>query len=271
MPGPGRREKIPFLILLYHHIAPRESVPPAGNRFQDEGWRFNHTPEAFEFQLRQLRRRAFHFVSLAQLVDEIHATGKEKPDSVAVTFDDGWIDNYTFAAPLLLKLQIPATFFVTTAGDANGQPNPARMNCGQWRELAAQGLTIGSHTRTHPDLTRAPDAVAREEIAGSKADIERALGRPVDFLAYPGGAFNARVAEFARQAGYRAACSVLGPRENDTTSLYWLYRDVLSPGLNTLPDYYRLSKYARRLFSLRVGRRLKRRLAAPVKAGQTSS
>jgi peptidoglycan/xylan/chitin deacetylase (PgdA/CDA1 family) len=212
--------------------------------------------------LQELRRRAYRFVSLGKLVDEIQAAGKEKPDSVAVTFDDGWIDNYTFAFPLLQKLGIPATFFVTTAGLANGRQNAARMNCAQLREMAAQGLTIGSHTRTHADLTRVSDGVAREEIAGSKADLESALGVTVDFLAYPGGAFNRRVAALAREAGYRGACSVLGPKVNDASSLYWLYRDVLSPGLNTLGDYYRLSKSARRLLAFRVSGRLKDRLAA---------
>jgi peptidoglycan/xylan/chitin deacetylase (PgdA/CDA1 family) len=250
------------LILLYHHVAPSESIPRTADRFQGEGWEFTHSPEAFEFQLRELRRRAYRFVSLGQLVDEIQSTGKETRDSAAVTFDDGWLDNYTFAAPLLKKLGIPATFFVTTYLLQDAGHDTARMNCGHLRELVAQGMTIGSHTRTHPDLTRISDIAARDEIAGSKADLERALGITVDFLAYPGGAFNTRVAALACEAGYRAACSVLGPKGNDSSSLYWLYRDLLSPGLNTVGDYYRLSRIARKAFSFRVSRRLKRRLAA---------
>jgi peptidoglycan/xylan/chitin deacetylase (PgdA/CDA1 family) len=251
------------MIVLYHHIAPVESIPQAADQVQKEGWVFTHSPEAFEFQMKELRRHEYRFVSLGQLVDEIEATGKERLDSVAVTFDDGWIDNYQFAVPLLKRLGIPATFFVTTTHLGEGQQGPSRMNRAQLRELAAQGLTIGSHTRTHPDLTRITEAAAREEIAGSKADLQTALGVVVDFLAYPGGAFNSRVAELAREAGYRAACSVLGPKRNDSNSLYWLYRDLLSPGLNTLGDYYRLSRIARRAFAFRVSRRLKHRLAAP--------
>lgn len=259
---PRKGERVLPLILLYHHIAPVENIPQSADRVRDEGWAFTHSPEAFEFQLRELRRRAYRFVSLGQLVDGIQATGREGHDSVAVTFDDGWIDNYTFAAPLLKKLGVPATFFVTTAHLQEGRQEPARMNCAQLREMAAQGLTIGSHTRTHPDLTRISDGAAREEIAGSKADLERVLGISVDFLADPGGAFNTRVAVLARQAGYRAACSVLGPKGNDFSSLYWLYRDLLSPGLDTLGDRYRLSRIARKAFAFRVNRRLKRRLAA---------
>jgi peptidoglycan/xylan/chitin deacetylase (PgdA/CDA1 family) len=250
------------MILLYHHIAPVESIPKTADRVRDDGWRFTHSPEAFEFQMQELRRRGYRFVSLGQLVDEIHATGKESHDSFAVTFDDGWADNYLYAVPLLTKLGISATFFVTTRHVTDGRSDSGRMNCEQLREMAAQGMTIGSHTRTHPDLTRIPEAAARHEIAGSKADLERALRVPVDFLAYPGGAFNTRVAELAREAGYHAACSVLGPKRNDSNSLYWLYRDLLSPSLNTFGDYYRLSRVARRAFAFRVNRRLKNRLAA---------
>jgi peptidoglycan/xylan/chitin deacetylase (PgdA/CDA1 family) len=245
------------LILLYHHIAPEEDIPRVAVRLKDEGWKFNYSPSVLDFQLRELLRRGYRFVSLGQLVDEIRATGKEQSDAVAITFDDGWIDNYRFAFPLLQRLRIPATFFVTTIGWGL---DPARMNCAQLRELAEQGMTIGSHTRTHPDLTRIPETAAREEIAGSKADIERVLGVAVEFLAYPGGAFNTTVADLAREAGYRAACSVLGPKCNDSTSLFWLYRDVLSPGLKTLGDRYRFSKHARKLFAFRVNRRLKDRL-----------
>jgi peptidoglycan/xylan/chitin deacetylase (PgdA/CDA1 family) len=250
------------MILLYHHVAPIESAPKQADRVRDNGWSFTHSPEAFEFQMRELRRRGYRCVSLGQLVDEIQATGKEGHDSVVVTFDDGWVDNYVNAFPLLKKLGLPATFFVTTRQTTDGRSDSGRMNCDQLREMAAQGMTIGSHTRSHPDLTRIPEASARDEIAGSKADLERTLGVPVDFLAYPGGAFNTRVAEMAREAGYRAACSVLGPKTNDFNSLYWLYRDLLSPGLNTFGDYYRLSRIARKAFAFRVSRRLKHRLAA---------
>jgi peptidoglycan/xylan/chitin deacetylase (PgdA/CDA1 family) len=248
------------MILLYHHMAPLDCIPRDEAGDTDEGWRFNHSPEAFEFQLMELQRRGYRFVSLNQLIDEIRATGNESKDSVVITFDDGWIDNYTFAFPILKKLQIPATFFIVTRGLRENRPDSTRMNLEQLRELSAHGMTIGSHTRTHPDLTTISSAAAAEEIAGSKADLQKALGVSVDFLAYPGGGFNSRVADLAREAGYRAACSVLGPKTNDQSSLYWLYRDLLTPGLDSLGDRYRLSKVARKAFAFRVNHRLKQRL-----------
>lgn len=249
------------MILLYHHIAPIEDIPLTRDQVPDEGWGFTHSPEVFEHHLRELRRRGYRFSSFGQLVEEIRRTGKEPHDSAVVTLDDGWTDNYTFAFPVLKRLAIPATFFVATAHLRDGAHDPRRMSAQQLRELVDHGFTIGAHTRTHPDLTRIPETTAWEEILGCKTDLERALGITVDFLAYPGGAFNTTVARMTREAGYAAACSVLGPKANDTSSLYWLYRDVLSSGMSTLHDRYRLSGFARRVFAFRVARRLRSHLA----------
>lgn len=244
------------MILLYHHVAPLDSIP-AG---ESDGWRFNHSPEAFEGQLLELRRRGYRFISLAGLVSELSRGEPERHDSVVVTFDDGWMDNCVFAVPVLQKLGITATFFVTTEHLRGSAHDPKRMGRDQLRQLIQVGFTVGTHTRTHPDLTRIPEEAAREEIAGCKADVEQATGVPIEFFAYPGGAFNRNVARLTREAGYKAACCILGPKQNDASSLFWLFRDLLSPGLNTLGDHYRLSPTARKLLAFRVNRRLKERL-----------
>ncbi len=161
------------MILLYHHVAPADSIPKGDNRLHEAGWEFTHSPEAFEFQLRELQQRGYRFVSLNQLIEGIQATGSESEDSVVITFDDGWIDNYTFAFPVLKKLQIPATFFVVTDSLQENRSDSKRMNLEQLRELSARGMTIGSHTRSHHDLTVLSSSNAKEEIAGSKADLQK--------------------------------------------------------------------------------------------------
>ena len=245
------------MILLYHHVAPLDTSPADGL----DGRRFTHLgPEAFEHHLVELQKRGYHFISLAELAAKLRRGERERQDCVVVTFDDGWMDNYVFAFPVLKKLGITATFFVTSDHLRANAHDPERMSREQLKHLINDGFTIGTHTRTHPDLTRISEASAREEIAGSKADVEQALGIAVDFFAYPGGAFNERVARWTQEAGYQAACSVLGPRTNDASSLFWLHRDVLTPGMNTLGDYYRLSPIARKLLAFRVNRRLKEKL-----------
>lgn len=242
------------MILMYHHIAPTEAVPLVPE--PREGWDFTLSPEGFEHQLLELQRRGYQFVALADLVDGIRQQGVEKPRTVAVTFDDGWADNYQFAFPILKKLAVPATFFVNTNHLGKGAACPKRMSVAQLKELLRAGMTIGGHGRSHADLTRLPPDRARAEIAGCNEDLEQALGVKAQFFAYPGGAFNREVARLAREAGYTAACSVLGPARNDRSSLFWLYRDVLSEAMDTWHDRYRLSPLARRIFVVRVKRRL---------------
>lgn len=219
------------MILLYHHIAPPEMVPKVQSPL--EGWSLTHSPQGFECQLVELKRRGYRFTSLAELVGYIQKQGSEPAKTVVLTFDDGWVDNFTHAFPILKRLSIPATFFCTTGHIQKGEGDSSKMSVGQLQELLAAGLTIGGHTRTHPDLTRLTPDQAREEIAGCKNDLEHALGIKVQYFAYPGGAFNCEVVRLAQEAGYTAACSVLGPARNDQSSVFYLYRDVLSESLNT--------------------------------------
>lgn len=246
------------MILMYHHIAPSENMPDV--RVPLEGWNFNHSPEAFECQLATLKKRGYRYVSLDEMVEEIQKHGSDSAKTVAVTFDDGWVDNFTHALPILKALSVPATFFCTTDHIHRGVADARKMNMCQLREMVAAGMTIGGHTRTHPDLTLMVKEQAREEIAGCKNDLEQALGIEARFFAYPGGAFNRDVARLAQEVGYVAACSVLGPAHNYRSSLFWLYRDVLSEPMNTWGDRYRLCPAARRLLAFRVRRRLKRQL-----------
>ena len=242
------------MILVYHHVAPPDAVPAAPDA--SEGWQFTLSPQGFERQLTELRRRGYQFVPLARIVDDIDRAGAEDPRSVAVTFDDGWVDNCQFALPVLKKFSIPATFFVTTGHIHNGAADSKRMSVVQLREMLSAGMTVGGHTRSHTHLTRLAPEAARAEIGGCKEDLQRALGVDVRFFAYPGGAFNRDVARLTQEAGYTAACSVLGPARNAQSSLFWLYREVLSEGMDTWHDWYRLSPLARRLFSFRVTRKL---------------
>lgn len=92
------------------------------------------------------------------------------------------------------------------------------------RELAAHPLvTLGAHTRRHPWLATLPAAAQREEIAGSRADLERIAGRRVDQIAYPFGSRDAyRLATLAaaRRAGFALGCTTLpGPVVRTTRPL----------------------------------------------------
>ena len=150
----------------------------------------------------------------------------ERKESVAgklvITFDDGYLDNYQVAAPILRKLDLPATFYVVTQyiesnvvpwWDAALAKNPGWMTWDEVRFLALEGFEIGAHTRTHLDLGTVDGAVADSEIAGSRQDLVDAIGKPPDHFAYPYGQ-RKNLLDLNRQrvidAGFRSCVSCHG-------------------------------------------------------------
>lgn len=132
----------------------------------------------------------------------------------AVTFDDGFASVLENAAPELRQRQIPWTMFVPSAclgqrpGWLRNAHSAARadrvMTANELRSLAEDPLvTIGSHTTVHANLLEVGLPQAAAELANSKADLEKLLGRPVTEFSYPFGARSAALDEQARQAGYR--------------------------------------------------------------------
>jgi len=135
--------------------------------------------------------------------------GPADEHAVAVTFDDAFVNFREQAWPLLREHGIPVTLFVATdhagrtnawpdAGPSPGIPTMPLLDWDALAELAAEGATIGSHTRSHRDLRRLDDAALREELEGAVARIEERIGARPDTLAYPYGFADARVASAAR-------------------------------------------------------------------------
>ncbi|MER5891084.1 polysaccharide deacetylase family protein [Streptomyces sp. NPDC001941] len=115
-----------------------------------------------------------------------------KPDrpTVLVTFDDGYRDNVTHAAPILDRLGVRAVFFVCTGllGRRSAQPRQDQLSHDECDRLAAAGHLIGAHTRTHPHLDRSPERLVREETLGSIEDVAARHGPDAARLfAYPYG------------------------------------------------------------------------------------
>lgn len=165
-----------------------------------------------EEHITSLLRRGYRGVSAADAV-----TGR--PRSLHVTFDDAY-KNVTDGLAVLERLRVPATVFACSGFAEDGRPlavpelaaearsYPTEMATMSWEELrglADRGVEIGSHTITHPHLTRLTDQELRGELQGSRARIEDELGRPCTLLAYPYGENDDRVREAARRAGYAAA------------------------------------------------------------------
>jgi peptidoglycan/xylan/chitin deacetylase (PgdA/CDA1 family) len=137
----------------------------------------------------------FRVVSLSEQVAGARA-GRSMAGTLAITFDDGYLDNYEVAAPILRKLRLPATFFVTTGfvGSSivapwdEGLPTPQSwMNWDQIRSLVSQGFEIGCHSDTHLNLGEASPAEVRSDLRASQAKFQNELGTEARLFAYPFG------------------------------------------------------------------------------------
>jgi peptidoglycan/xylan/chitin deacetylase (PgdA/CDA1 family) len=199
-------------ILVYHSVMPHHPGQTAEQRV------LNVDDSVFVTQMRYLVDGGYHVVSFAALVDALEGRDTIPNRSVVITFDDGWENQYRHAFPILRHFGLTATFFVFTTPIGK---DTKLMTWEQLRELQEAGMTIGSHTRTHPVL---PDyhAALHNEVVMSRADIEEHLGGAPDFFAYPFGAWDAESAAWARTAGYRAARAYRGGAWNTPSDLFHL-------------------------------------------------
>lgn len=220
-------------ILMYHGIgAPGE---PAS--------RYVLPVQRFRRQMRWLRRRNYNVLGLEELVQARADFRLPPPRSVVITIDDGYLDNLTLARPVLEELGLPATvFLVSAAGSANGWSTSdgvagrPLMSLEDARHASGGLLSFGAHTRTHPKLPRVPPREARIEIAGSKEDLEAALGVPVTTFAYPYGELSAYVREAVVAAGFAGACSTL-PGRNRPAQDGFALRRIEIRGTDRLPRF----------------------------------
>jgi peptidoglycan/xylan/chitin deacetylase (PgdA/CDA1 family) len=202
----------PPLVLCYHALSDRWTAD------------LSTTPERFERQLRSLVRKGYRGVTFTEAV-----TTPTNDRLLSVTFDDAYRSVFELALPILDRLGIPATLYAPT--DFMASEGPLRwpgidqwlegpyadeltpMNWDQLRELADRGWEIGSHTCSHPHLTRLDDARLMAELTRSKWACEERLERPCRSIAYPYGDVDARVVAATREAGYEAAAAL--PRRLD--------------------------------------------------------
>ena len=224
------------MILTYHHVLPN-ALPPLNQPKVGE-WFFIHSPEGLDQHLSTLKKKGYKIIPLSEMIDHITRVGRQPQKCVALTFDDGWKDNFSYALPVLLSNDVSACFFVDTAHLSDSNQNDRKMNVEQLQEMLRNRMEIGSHTKTHPNLLKLTPEEMGEEIYGSKIALESKLGAKIDYFAYPGGAFNSIASNLVREAGYHAALITIGPGKNCRDNLFWLYRNHISEGMNELRDRF---------------------------------
>ena len=191
----ARRGSDGVVVFVYHSVAKHRLGETGEQRELDVD------TTMFRAQMDLLRRRRCAVVSLSSVVDALREHRPLPAGAVVLTFDDGWKDQYEEALPILKQYGFTATFFIYTRAIDNG---PAFMTWAAVRDLQHAGMTIGAHSRTHPELTR-PGVSLVDEIDGARSDLAHQTGVTPDLFAYPYGSWNTHVAAAVRAAGFTAA------------------------------------------------------------------
>lgn len=255
MTEPGR---IP--ILTYHSIDESRSI-------------ISTAPDVFRRQMKSLSDNGLRGISLETMLRSATSSNAFPESSVVLTFDDGFRNFYTTAFPVLQEYGFKATVFLVTdhcgkrndwLGNPPGLATERLMSWAEVREVKSSGIEFGSHTRTHPDLTRLSETRVKREIVESKDAIENAIGGPVTTFAYPYGKFDECVRKLVAQ-NFDAACSTnlgIANAESDRFELerldaYYLSRPRVFDSLSTQSfDRYMKFRQALRAVKARVTERI---------------
>lgn len=216
-------------ILMYHSISSEA----------DE--RSNHLvvpTDLFTKQMEYLADHDYEVVSLEKLARFVRSGKKVSPRWIVLTFDDGDLNFYTEAYPILKRHRFPASVFVVTnwAGRL-----PSNLSWSHLNKLTGDDLiSIGSHTISHPLLPLLSPREAEQEILGAKRILEERLGRPVVSFAYPSGAVSESVKEMVQEAGYEYSVGTAYRRGEFRDDDVYLLRRVVVTQSSRYPLVFRL-------------------------------
>ena len=214
------------MILCYHGVTAR------AERMADDPTGLHIRAERFEAQLEHLRRH-YRVLPLGEYLAARRAGRRLPPRSVVITFDDGYRNFYTMAAPRLRERGLPASLFLTVGeigvaprGDGGWEPEDdvRYLSWPEVLELREHGVEVGSHTCTHPKLSKLPAGEAERELRESLAEVARRTGEAAPPFAYPFGDYTPELAERTRSLGYSCALTTDAGANDDGADLYQLRR-----------------------------------------------
>jgi peptidoglycan/xylan/chitin deacetylase (PgdA/CDA1 family) len=199
-------------ILTYHAIDDTPENP------------FSVSPAQFAAQM-ALLKASFRVIALSEAVAYLQGQAELTQNAVVITFDDGLLDNYQHAYPVLREFNLPATMFLVP--NFIESSNARFITWQQAREMGSHLIEFGSHTSSHHSLTTIPLSQARAELVESRQTIEQRLGQPVRHFSYPFGTFrdfNDNVKTLVQETGYHCACASVNGTNAPGCDLFALRR-----------------------------------------------
>ncbi len=195
-------------ILLYHHVS------DAGN-----GNRYYVSIDQFRSQMQALRDWGYETITPSQLANIILNGGERPNRSVIITFDDGNLDVYQHAFPIMRDFGFVGAFYIV----ANRLEANNYVNADQLREMVDAGWEIGSHSMSHADLTL-DYSIAHYEIRQSRLVLQDATGQSIDTFAYPYGKTDSFITNKVSEYGYLAGMGLGRSWEHSLGTIFYLSR-----------------------------------------------
>lgn len=210
-------------VLMYHSID------------YEKGNELRLPKEQFKEQMKYLKDNGYTILTLNELYNFLEKNKPIPEKSIVITLDDGYVDNYTNAYPILKELGLNATVFVVTS---NIDKDKRTLTSEQIKEMDEAGIQIASHTYNHDKLDDLPYEKQLQTMKKSKDDLEKILNHKVDFIAYPYGKWNEESIKAAKDAGYKMAFTTQGGWSNKQDGIYTLNRVYISSlkGIDNFKD-----------------------------------
>ncbi len=208
--GTLRRLRVP--ILMYHYIS---DLPADADEFRVE---LTVEPNVFRAHMQHLTQAGYNPISLYDVDNALRTGDPLPPRPVVLTFDDGHLDHYTQAFPILEEYGFPGTFFVITSLLDTNHPN--YISWPQAQEMALAGHSIEPHTKNHMDLRQRDRDFLVYQMLGSIESIEANLGSRPSMFSYPGGRYDEQTLQVARDAAIqRAVTTAIGSTHTTSNRL----------------------------------------------------
>jgi peptidoglycan/xylan/chitin deacetylase (PgdA/CDA1 family) len=212
---PGAHNR-PVPILMYHVLAPAPTNAIFAQLFVP--------PAEFAAQVDWLSTHGYHAVTLQRVFAYWRRGIPLPPKPIVLTFDDGYLSDYTVALPILRRHHWPGVLDLVVRNLVRGDIEPWQV-----RRLMAAGWEIDAHTVSHVDLTRLDSAHLREEVAGARRALRRIFDKPIAFFCYPLGHYDDRVIAAVKAAGFRGATTEQ-PGLARASEVFTLARIRIEPG-----------------------------------------
>ena len=199
-------------VLCYHDVTP--------NNPDNNDMLLN--PNKFKEQLKWLKENGYTSITLTDLYNHLRNNESIPEKPVVLTFDDGYRGNFTYAYPILNEMGFTANFFVISDFVDNG----LYMTKDELKELVINGFEVDSHTSRHLDLSKLNYNQQVETFKTSREALEKIINKPVNFVAYPYGKYNAETRNAAETAGYKLGfnlCGNLADRNDNNYNMDRLY------------------------------------------------